>query len=58
MKWFSLKGIKEEMSKVHYPTVGSLAKSSTIAILFTVAFVIFFIGCDFLAATFFRYIGL
>ncbi len=57
-KWFSIKGIKEEMSKVFWPKPGELAKNTTIAIVFTTLFALFFILCDLAAAEFFRVVGM
>ena len=34
MRWFSIKGIIEEMKKVHWPKAGELARSSFTVILF------------------------
>ena len=35
MRWFSIKGIIEEMKKVHWPKAGELARSSFTVILFS-----------------------
>ncbi len=58
MKWFSIKGILEEMKKVHWPTAKELAKSSLTVLLFSAAFTAFFILCDFVAVWFFRTVGI
>ena len=58
MRWFSIKGIIEEMKKVHWPKAGELARSSFTVILFSGAFAAFFILCDFIAAWFFRTMGI
>ena len=58
MKWFSVKGIIEEMKKVRWPKAGELATNSAIAIGFTAAFAFFFILCDFIAAVLFTQIGM
>ncbi len=58
MRWFSIKVIIEEMKKVHWPTAGELARSSLTVILFTGAFAAFFVLCDFVAAWFFRTMGI
>lgn len=58
MKWFSVKGILEEMKKVHWPKAGELAKSSLTVFLFAGAFAAFFVLCDFISAWIFRTMGL
>lgn len=58
MKWFSIKGIVEEMKKVHWPTLGELTKSSVTVLLFAVVFAAFFVLCDFVALWFFRTVGI
>ena len=58
MKWFSIKGVAEEMKKVHWPTVGELARASLTVIFFTGAFAAFFVLCDFISAWFFRTMGI
>lgn len=58
MKWFSIKGIFDEMKKVHWPTGKELVKSSMTVILFSLAFAAFFVLCDFVALWFFRTLGI
>lgn len=58
MKWFSVKGIVEEMKQVHWPTAGELTKSSLTVFLFSAVFAAFFILCDFVALWFFRTVGM
>lgn len=58
MKWFSLKGIREEMSKVHWPSVGELTKSSIVVLGFTGAFAVYFLLCELVAAGFFKTLGM
>lgn len=58
MKWFSVKGIMEEMSKVRWPKASELASNSATAIIFTVLFACFFVLCDFIAAVVFTRFGM
>lgn len=58
MKWFSVKGIMEEMKKVRWPKAGELTRDSIIAIGFTAAFAFFFILCDLIAAVIFTNVGM
>ena len=46
------------MKKVHWPKAGELARSSFTVILFSGAFAAFFILYDFIAAWFFRTMGI
>lgn len=58
MKWFSIKGIVEEMKQVKWMTPKELAKASLTVILFSGAFVGFFVLCDLFSAWFFRTMGM
>lgn len=58
MKWFSIKGIIEEMKKVHWPSAKELTRSSLTVILFSCIFAAFFVLCDFVAVWFFRTVGI
>ena len=48
MKWFNLKAITKEISKIRWPEKGDLATNSGQVIIFTVAFGLFFYLCQFL----------
>lgn len=58
MKWFSIKGIVEEMKKVNWMSPKELAKATLTVILFSGVFVAFFMLCDLFSAWFFRTMGM
>lgn len=58
MKWFNIKGIAEEMKQVKWMTPKELLKASLTVILFSGAFVGFFVLCDLFSAWFFRTMGM
>lgn len=45
MKWFSLKAICKEISKIRWPKKGDLAENSVQVIIFTALFGVFFYLC-------------
>lgn len=45
MKWFDLKAIFKEISKIRWPKKGDLATNSVQVIIFTGFFVVFFALC-------------
>ncbi|MGN1344226.1 MAG: preprotein translocase subunit SecE [Traorella sp.] len=58
MKWFSIKGIIEEMKQVHWMSFKELVKTTLTVILFSGIFVAFFVLCDLFSAWFFRTLGM
>lgn len=58
MKWFSVKGIIEEMKQVHWMSAKDLFKTTFTVILFSGVFVGFFVLCDLFSAWFFRTLGM
>ncbi len=57
MKWFSIKGIYGEISKIRWPKRKELVKDSFIALAFMGIFALFFIASDFLITILLRLIG-
>lgn len=58
MKWFSIKGIIDEMKNVHWMSPKELAKATLTVLLFSGAFAGFFVLCDLFSAWFFRTMGM
>lgn len=58
MKWFSIAGIRSEISRIRWPKTKDLAKSSGKVLLFTVAFALFFTLCEFVSSGFLKFIGM
>lgn len=48
MKWFNVKAITKEISKIRWPEKGDLVTNSGQVIIFTAAFGLFFYLCQFL----------
>lgn len=58
MKWFSIEGIRVEISRIRWPH-GDEFKTSIVDVLsFTIAFGLFFVACESIVATFLRAIAL
>lgn len=58
MKWFSISGIIDELRRVLWPTPKDLAKQTGTVLLFTTAFALFFVLCEFIAAAFIQFVGM
>ncbi len=50
MKWFSIKGIAEEAKKIKWPTTKDLVRNTGEVLIFTIAFGIFFVVCEFVVS--------
>ena len=50
MKWFSVKGIIEEAKKIKWPTTKDLARNTGEVLIFTIAFGVFFVVCEFVVS--------
>lgn len=57
MKWFSLRGIKQEVERIRWPKGEELMTNTLTVIGFTAAFALFFVICDTFSATFLKLIG-
>lgn len=58
MKWFSLTGIRSEISRIRWPKGKDLLQSGGKVLLFTVAFALFFVLCDFISMGFLKFVGM
>ncbi len=57
MKWFSVEGIKKEVSRVRWPQTKDVVKNSGVVITFCVLFGAFFVVAQFLISFFLQFIG-
>lgn len=58
MKWFSIEGIKKEISRIRWPEGKEVVKSSLVVILFCILFSLFFVAGQFIISFFLKFIGL
>ena len=58
MKWFSIDGVKTEIKRVRWPKGEDLLQYTSIVLVFTIAFGIFFIASDFVVAWVIKFLGL
>lgn len=58
MKWFSIAGIRSEVSRIRWPKGKDLLQSSGKVLLFTVAFALFFTLCEIIASGFLKFVGI
>ena len=58
MKWFSIAGIRSEISRIRWPKVKDLMEDSAKVLFFTVAFALFFVLCEVVASAFLKFIGI
>lgn len=58
MKWFSIAGIRSEISRIRWPKAKDLIENSTKVLFFTVLFALFFVLCEVIASGFLKYIGI
>ena len=57
-EWFNLKGIREEVKKIHWLTKKELFQNSAIVILFTFVMGLFFFGGDAVIAFILKALGM
>ena len=57
-EWFSLKGIRQEIKKVHWLTKKELARDAFVVLAFTVVLGVYFYGADALIALILKTLGL
>ncbi len=57
-EWFSLKGIREELTKVHWPHGKELAVDSAVVLAFTIVLGIYFYASDAIIALILRALGM
>lgn len=57
MKWFSIAGIRSEISRIRWPKPKDLAENSAKVLVFTVLFAIFFVLCEVVSTGFLKLIG-
>lgn len=58
MKWFSIAGIRSEVSRIRWPKGKDLLQSSGKVLLFTVAFALFFTLCEAVSTGFLKFVGI
>lgn len=58
MKWFSIAGIRSEISRIRWPKGKDLMENSGKVIFFTVAFTLFFTVCEIIASGFLKFVGI
>jgi len=58
MKWFSIAGIRSEISRIRWPKSKDLLENSAKVLFFTVAFALFFILCELVASGFLKFVGI
>ena len=58
LKWFSLKGIRQEIKNVHWLTKKELARDAFVVLAFTVILGVYFYGADALIALILKTLGL
>lgn len=58
MKWFSIAGIRSEISRIRWPKAKDLMTDSAKVLFFTVAFALFFTLCEFVASGFLKFVGI
>ena len=56
MKWFSIKGIVAEVKKIKWPSIKDLGRNTGEVLVFTIAFAIFFVVCEFVVSTLLNFI--
>lgn len=57
MKWFSIAGIRSEISRIRWPKSKELMSNSVKVLFFTMAFAVFFILCEMIASGFLKFVG-
>ena len=57
MKWFSLKGIRQEITKVRWPKRNELAKDTYVVLVFMTVFAVYFIFADLFVGFLLRLLG-
>lgn len=58
MKWFSIAGIRSEISRIRWPKGKDLMENSGKVLFFTVAFALFFTVCEMIASGFLKFVGI
>ncbi len=58
MKWFSIKGIKEEIGKVRWPKKKEVFNNSLISVCFVAILTVFFFLCQVVSSGFLKLIGM
>lgn len=58
MKWFSIAGIRSEISRIRWPKTKDLVESSAKVLCFTVIFAIFFVLCEVISTGFLKFVGI
>lgn len=58
MKWFSIAGIRSEISRIRWPKGKDLMTNSVKVLFFTVAFALFFTLCEIVASGFLKFVGI
>ena len=56
MKWFSIKGVVAEVKKIKWPSIKDLGRNTGEVLVFTIAFGIFFVVCEFVVSTLLNFI--
>ncbi|MDR1795530.1 MAG: preprotein translocase subunit SecE [Erysipelotrichaceae bacterium] len=58
MKWFSIKGIAEEIKKIRWPKKDEMVKDTMTALVFMALFAGFFALCDLVVVMIMKVIGI
>lgn len=58
MKWFSIAGIRSEISRIRWPKWKDLGESSAKVLFFTALFAIFFVICELISSAFLKFVGM
>lgn len=58
MKWFSIAGIRSEISRIRWPKPKDLMANCTKVLAFTVAFALFFVLCELITSGFLQFVGI
>ena len=58
MKWFSIKGIREEIKKIRWPNGKEMSTDTLTVIVFAGLFGVFFVVGDLLIASLFNLLGI
>lgn len=56
MKWFSIKGIVAEVKKIKWPKLKELGRNTGEVLVFTIAFGVFFVVCEFVVSALLNFI--
>lgn len=58
MKWLSFSGIIKETKRIHWPSMKSMVRNSSIVIIFVAAFALYFLGVETLVSFILKLMGI